>query len=498
MADPEPGSPERDNGRWRLLGVLVCASVIACALPSLHPGVRDWDNVVKLQVAWNMLHGNGPVLTQPTPDDAQYVVPGRDGRNYTLYPPFAYVLQFITIGVNAAGGPVIEGAPTVVVLGLVAWAVVAWGRRSGVAPAGAVAGAMLTCFGTVLWPMAAQGYDNLIEALALGMILWAGAGEERRHAWLCAGLLLGVAFATRVGAGGLGVPGLVLVLTQSPRDPRAVLRRGFSLALGCAPGIALVLWFNQLRFAAPFRSYGGSEVHGALEHLMAPWFSGQHWTGIAGLSVSPGKGLLWYSPPLVFTLLFAAPVFRRHRRALAALSAYVLVGLTVFGRFTGWHSDWAWGPRYVAPMCLAAAPLAWWLSESLRTRRPLVRVGVVAALPLVVALQTVPVVSYPVGTYVNSTVANLSRSGLLVTSPGTRPPLPADHQLLYFRLDTAPIRCLPRNFAVLLGDPAYGPQVREAFAFAMLVPALALTLVLVAAAEDRRRRVPPADGARAG
>jgi hypothetical protein len=498
MAEPEPGSPERDDRRWRLLGVLVCASMIACTLPSLHPGVRDWDNVVKLQVAWNMVRGNGPVLTQPTPDDAQYVAPGRDGRYYTLYPPFAYVLQFITIGVNAAGGPVIEGAPTVVVLGLVAWAVVSWGRRSGVSPAGAVAGAMLTCFGTVLWPMAAKGYDNLIEALALGMMLWAGAGEERRRAWLWAGLLLGLAFATRVGAGVLGVPGLVLILTQSPRDARAVLRRGLSLALGCAPGIALVLWFNQLRFGAPFRPYGGSLVHGALEQLMAPWFSGQHWTGIAGLSVSPGKGLLWYGPPLIFTLLFAAPVFRRHGRALAALSAYVVAGLTVFGRFNYWHSDWAWGPRYVAPMCLAAAPLAWWLSESLESRRPLGRMAILAALPLAVALQTVPVVGYPVETYVNSNVATLSQSGLLVTSPATRPPLPADQQLLYFRLDTSPIRCLPRNFAVLLGDPVHGPQVREALALAMLVPALVLTLVLVAAAEDRRHRLPPAAGARAG
>ncbi len=477
--------------------MLVCVSVIACALPSLPSGVRDWDNIVKLQVGANILHGRGPVLTHHTPDDAQYLVTGKDGRYYTVYSPFAYVLQFPTIGVAAAGGPVKEGIPTVLLLGLLAWALVAWGRRSGVTPAGAVAGAMLTCFGTALWPMAAQGYDNLIEALALGVILLAGAGEERRHAWLWAGIVLGLAFASRMGAGILGIPALVLVLAQSPRDPRAVLRRGLSFALGCAPGIAVVAWFNQLRFGAPFRPYGGSEVHGELEQLMAPWFSGQHWTGMAGLTVSPGKGLLWYGPPLIAVLLFAAPVIRCHRRALAAVSAYVLIGVTVFGRFTYWHSDWAWGPRYVAPMCLAVTPLAWWLWDTIGRSRPLARAAVAAALPLLAALQAPPVVGYPVETYLNSTVAALSRSGLLVTSPSTRPPLPADQGVLYFRLETAPILSLSRTFPTLLRDPVYGPPARAGLASAMLVPALALALVLVVAADDRRRRGPVADGARA-
>jgi hypothetical protein len=309
-------------------------------------------------------------------------------------------------------------------------------------------------------------------------------------------VVLGLAFASRVSAGLLGVPALVLVLSQPPHDPRVVLRRGLCLALGCAPGIALVLWFNQVRFGAPFRPYGGSEVHGALEHLLAPWFSLQHWTGMAGLTVSPGKGLLWYAPPLLAVLLLAVPLFRRHPRAFAALGAHALTSVVVFGRFTYWHSDWAWGPRYVASLCVAAAPLAWWLWEAAGRRGSLARAAVAVALPLLAAAQSFPVVGYPVENYLSSTVAALARSGLLVTSPSTRPPLPADHGILYFHPGTSPIISLSRTFSPLVRDPVYGPPVRAALVSAMLVPALALLLVVVVAADERRRQAPVVEGAR--
>ena len=445
-----------------------------------------------------MLHGNGPVLTQPTPDDAQYVAPGRDGRYYTLYQPFAYVLQFITIGVNAAGGPVIEGAPTVVVLGLVAWAVVAWGRRSGVAPAGAVAGAMLTCFGTVLWPMAAQGYDNLIEALALGMMLWAGAGEERRRAWLWAGLLLGLAFASRVGAGVLGVPGLVLVLTQSPRDLRAALRRGLSFALGCAPGIALVLWFepDPVRRSLPaLRRVGGPRGAGAVD---GPVVLRSALDGDRRAQRQPRQG-----PPLV------QPAAGLHA---AVRGPHLPAPPSGVGRaldLRPGRTDRVWQVHLLAQRLGVGTSVR---GADVPGRRPsrMVAFGVAGKPPTPrpggTCRGTAPGRGPPDGSrrgLPGRDLRQLDRGDpVAVRSPrhvaGTRPPLPADHQLLYFRLDTAPIRCLPRNFAVLLGDPVYGRQVREALAFAMLVPALVLALVLVAAAEDRRRRVPPADGARAG
>jgi hypothetical protein len=483
-------TPGADARRWRLLGALACAGTIACALPSLPRAVSNWDNVVKLQVAINILEGRGPILTQPTPDDAQYVVEGRDGRRYTGYPPFAFVLQFLTIGAAAVGGPIAEGLPPLVLLGLVAWTLVAWGRESGASPPGAVAGAMLACLGTALWPMATHGYDNLIEVLALGLVLRAGAGEDRGRAWLLAGLAVGLAFATRLSAAVLGAPALALMLLRPPRAPRAVLGRGLAFTLGCLPGLSLVLWYNQIRFGSLFTVFERSAAHGTIEQLVVPWFSRHHWEGMLGLAISPGKGLPWYGPPLVAVALLAVPLGRRYRAAYATLLVHALVAVVLFGRFVYWHGEWGWGPRYVAPLYLAVAPLGWWLVDGLGRRRVLARVAMAAALVLAVALQAAPVVGYPVASYFSSTMLRLSRSGLLATSPVTRPPLPADNHVLYYRIENSPIVSLSQTLPRLLRDPTQALPVRRNLAAAMLVPAFALALVLVAGREEADRPSP--------
>jgi 4-amino-4-deoxy-L-arabinose transferase-like glycosyltransferase len=309
MTEPTHASPR--GGRARTTGVLAALVVVGSAYFSLPPGIRNWDNLVKLQVASNMLSGEGPVLTRRTPDDQTYVVQGRDGRRYADYPPFAYVLQFLTIGLPGAGGGLTEGIPALALLGLLAWVLVAWGLRSGTSPPAAAAGAMLVCLGTALWPMTARGDDNLIESLGLATILLAGTGEERPRAWLWAGLAVGMAFATRMSAVLLAIPALLLLLGSKPRHVHSVLRRGLSFVVGAAPGITLVLWYNHLRFGSPFISHSETDL-GTVGQVFVPWLSRYHWEGMVGLTISPGKGIVWYGPPLL-------GVVRRHRVAFSAL-----------------------------------------------------------------------------------------------------------------------------------------------------------------------------------
>ncbi|MFI5395284.1 MAG: hypothetical protein ACHQ9S_07090 [Candidatus Binatia bacterium] len=472
--------------RARLTGIFAGLVVVVSAYFSLPPGIRNWDNRVKLQVALNIVRGEGPVLTQNTPDDRAYVLQGKAGRYYAGYPPFAYALHFLTIGFPAAQGGLAEGIPTLALLGLLSWLLVAWGLRSGAAPPAAAAGAMLVCLGTALWPMTARGDDNLIEVLGLAAILWAGTGEERPRAWLWAGLAVGTAFATRLGSVILAIPAVLLLLGQRPRRVRSILGRGLSFVLGSMPGIALVLWYNHLRFGSPFITRSETDL-GAVGQLFVPWFSTYHWEAMAGLTISPGKGVLWYSPPLVGVVLLAAPLARRHCAAFAALGVYAVAGLMFFGRLTFWHSDWAWGPRYVAPLCLAAAPLGWWLWQQLAQRGRLAKTIAAAGLFLLMALQTIPVTSYPVETYFLSTLRELEHSDRLVTRPITRPPVPADNRILYFHLETSPIVSLARAFATSLRDPVLARPYCAALARAMLAPAAALAFVLMTAMLQRRR-----------
>lgn len=71
-ADAEGTHSDRARRLWITTGALAFAVVLAGTVPSLPPrGLAHQDNIVNAQVARNLLHGLGPVLTEPTPDDPQ-------------------------------------------------------------------------------------------------------------------------------------------------------------------------------------------------------------------------------------------------------------------------------------------------------------------------------------------------------------------------------------------------------------------------------------------
>jgi hypothetical protein len=482
---PEPSPMAATSPRrWRWTGVLVLGLVLASTVPSLPRGVRNWDNVVKLQLARSLLRGDGLVLTGPTPDDAQYVQRGPDGARHAGYPPLAAALQLVTLASFHALDGLREGAGTILVLALLGWALVAWGRAAGVTPAAAVSGALLATLGTMLWPMAALGYDVLVEALALALVLRAGTGEASGRRWALAGLAFGAAIATRLGAAALGVSAAVLLLAQRPRGLRPVVPRSVLFGLGALPGVALVLGYNQVRFGAPLTFFQAT-VLGHAEQLASPWFSTAHLEGMAGLLVSPGKGLFWYAPPLLGVVAAARPLARRYGAAMAALGAQLVASTFVFGAFRYWHGDWAWGPRYVAPLCVAAAPLAWWVVEELRERTRGPRLAAGAVLVAAIVFQAFPVVGLPVETHFALTLTPLAASHRLVTSPITRPPVPEDNRLLYFDLATSPFVSLARGFQLRFADPAGRAWLARALARAGVAPLLAALATWAAWRRDR-------------
>lgn len=135
-----------------------------------------------------------------------------------------------------------------------------------------------------------------------------------------------------------------------------------------------------------------------------PWLTGLHeatfgepfWTGLTGLTVSPGKGLIWYLP-LVFLLPWAFPRFARWHRSLAWLfAALMLITLLFYSNVLYWHGDPAWGPRYlytaVPYMILPIGVLIeGWYAERKWLRRALV---VLVAISFVFQLSAVSVTQW--------------------------------------------------------------------------------------------------------
>jgi len=95
--------------------------------------------------------------------------------------------------------------------------------------------------------------------------------------------------------------------------------------LGAVFGLLFYFLYNWVRFANPF-IFGQPY---AFSFVSIP-------TGVAGLLVSPGRGLIWYCPPVVLAVLGLWKAAQGRR--LEALSIVAL-----FAAFLGLHSFWtAW------------------------------------------------------------------------------------------------------------------------------------------------------------
>lgn len=139
--------------------------------------------------------------------------------------------------------------------------------------------------------------------------------------------------------------------------PRALAARA---ACFLAPGLlfGLVnLFVNHARFGTWLQT--GYANQG--EIFAGFWF---YPAGLFGLLLSPGKGIVWYSP-LVIAAPFAWRAFhRRHRDASLLCGGIVLATFLLFGPLWWWHGDWAWGPRYlIVAVPYLVLPLVAWLDE---------------------------------------------------------------------------------------------------------------------------------------
>ncbi len=150
------------------------------------------------------------------------------------------------------------------------------------------------------------------------------------------------------------LPLLLLAFKQLVRGHRVRVLAAFAIPV--VAGLASLAWYNWYRTGS-VTNFGDSYVS---QRLFAMPFSA------AGLLLSPGKGLLLYSPLVILGILGLGPLRRADRPLARAIVLTVSVNVLFISTSIAW-TDETWGPRYLVPSAwLLVLPVAWWATNRRR------------------------------------------------------------------------------------------------------------------------------------
>ncbi|MBW7882945.1 MAG: hypothetical protein H3C34_09955 [Caldilineaceae bacterium] len=361
--------------------------------------VHAVDEISALSVTETMLLGQGFHVNQMEWDQARTPPQNSAGVDGNLYSkkgigPSLLALPFFWLGKQSAGAGAVQltllaGA---LVTALAAVAMFYLGLALGYTLPVALAGGLALGLATPLWPYARTLFSESLAALGLAVALWGAAAFRHNFLPGTRSLLLASAgLAVMVlakSSNGVVLPlfGLYMLyvwLAERRTGLTAATVARESVAFGVPVGlaVAITLGYNYVRFRTLFG------------FPLEPYelFNTPPLTGLAGLLLSPGKGILWYMP-LAWLTPFFVRSWRAGRRmpdfalALAAVAALV----ALYALWYDWPGGRSWGPRMIVPAVPVVAMLAYpaleWLLAPRRWRAARIAAAAVLVLSVVVQL----------------------------------------------------------------------------------------------------------------
>jgi hypothetical protein len=221
--------------------------------------------------------------------------------------------------------------------------------------------AVLFTVASITWPYASIGMDTTgMLSLLLTLTGVVYATPESAWPWVLAGAGAGMAVAVKLYE---LLPVLLMLtllwrpLSTSTRERR--IRLLLALAIPFLLWMIAVGWFNWFREGSIFAFRPGTTS--LLATQAAP-------LNVLGYFVSPGKGLLFYSPLTVLGILGLVKLWKSDRHLAAVIVGAVATG-TVFVAINVYWTDETWGPRYLVPVAwLLLLPIPWWVVSKARRR----------------------------------------------------------------------------------------------------------------------------------
>jgi hypothetical protein len=247
---------------------------------------------------------------------------------------------------------------------------------------------------TATWSIASQALwqHTTVELAIVGALYFLEAwwrNREQASALVGCGACAMAALMIRPGEVALLVSLMVALCAVRARLSELVR----FLALPALGGMA-ALAYNEYFFGNATGTY-----------TFAMW-AGSAWTGVVGLLVSPGRGLLIYMPVTLFALCAFLPAARDARRKhfplLVGSTTLMVLHFLVVSRVNLWWGGYCWGPRYLTeamPLFVALMALG-----SAALDRPVVKSAFTVVAVYCVLIQALGVYFYPSGHWDNTPV----------------------------------------------------------------------------------------------
>lgn len=303
------------------------------------------------------LAGDGDVFLDEFPEVADPFARTVNGRRVSIYPPLSAFLAapaFVVAGaffrLDGAGGALVGKACAAALVALAGGVLALALERRGHSSRLAAGCAALFVLGTSAWSVAQALWQHPAALLFVSAALYCLVRAEGDDRWAArAGLPLGLALAARHADVAVVV---VLAAATALRFPRRI----GGLALFAAPAALFQLAYGAIAFGSPL----GHGFGGAATRFSASWSE-----SLPGLLVSPGHGLLVFTPLAAVAVAGAVVAARRDRARWlpAAALAAGLAHLLFVASWGEWHGGDSFGPRLLTGLL---PPLFLFLAEGLR------------------------------------------------------------------------------------------------------------------------------------
>lgn len=212
----------------------------------------------------------------------------------------------------------------------------AFGIKLGYSRKLAILIAFIFGLGTMAWPYSQSFYSEPLTGLLLLATFYVLMKENlKTKELLLAGVLFSGAIFTRAGSL-VAFLAIVVYLALTSKKLHEVGLRVLLFSVPLFGVLAVIFFYNFYRFGNPLQAGYQSEA-----------FTTPLAKGIYGLTLSPGRGIFWYNPLLILSLLGFSQLYRVHKEKALTFLVFILLHLLFYSKWGGWDGGWVWGPRFM-------------------------------------------------------------------------------------------------------------------------------------------------------